>query len=392
MIATLGIPATAHAADKDTDRWMDTYMEFKLTGGKAGEKVQSLSSGTVKRNFTSWDEYAACYDVAVTLSGGMESGMESCFYWSEHPYQNEKGQTEQTAVLKADESHPWSEESYMMFQVADIACGMKGIEIEMGASADGPRDYKISYSTDQGKTWSVFHSFGSDRGTAPKARHTGDVFKKNISDIQRSYQSCQLMDQSLNTYLNANIYDDIFFKVSVVSDYKADGTAGLYGSTAGEWGIRSVKMLGGIAEAYDPPGTPGYLEAYKTSEKTAALTWMTTSGEGYEIYLKKGNGGYKKIATGISPDCTEYKLRNLSAKAVYKLRMRAYCDRHGEREYGHYSKEATLNMKKQPLPKNLTVKKFLSVKSGKNKRLAVTCTGGTGKSYIKSANKKSSRN
>ena len=383
IIVTLGVPAIASAADENTDRWMSPYLEFHLTGGKAGERVTSLSSGTVKREFSTLDEYDdACGDYAVTVSGSMGGQEESAFYWSQQPYRNQQGKSEQIAVLSADAEHPWSGESCMIFQFADIGCYIEGIEVEMGASADGPRDFKISYSTDLGKTWNAFTSFGTDKGSVLAAGSTGTVFKKNAKDIKRTYKTCSVSAGFVDGDWDVKVYDDIYFKVSVNSDYKADGTAGLYGSTAGEWGIRSVKMLGGTADVYDPPGTPGYLEAHKISEKTAVLTWMRTSGEGYEIYLKKGNGSYRKIGT-VASDVTKYKLKNLSPKAIYKLRMRAYCDWNGETRYGHYSKAVTLNMKKQPLPKNLSIKKSFSIKVGKKKRLAVTCTGGTSKSYIK---------
>lgn len=386
VITAMAFPITVSAIDKDTDyKWMGVSTEFKLTGGKSGEKVGKLSNGTEKRSFSSVEEYDKYIGAhIVTLSGSMDGTEESDFYWSKNPYQNEKKEMEHIAVLKAEESHPWNKESCMVFKVADVWGGITGVEIEMGASEDGPRDYKISYSTDYGQTWNEFTSYGTDRGNVTAAGCTSTVFRKNITDIKRNYETCRLKWNYLDIYLDEHIYDDIYFKVSIDSDYKVDGTGGLYGGTTGEWGVRSVKILVGTAQEAFSVMAPSSMQAYKTAEKAATLTWRKSpSASGYEVYLKKENESYQKVQTITSSQGTKCIVKNLSPTAVYKVRIRSYLDNNGERTYSGFTRSVIINMRKQPLLKNLSVRKSLSMKVGQKKSLVVKCTRGTSSSYIK---------
>lgn len=388
-ITSMAFSVTVSAYDANMDdEWMGVCSEFDLTGGKAGERVEALSNGTIKREFSSLQEMEQAASYVVTLSGSMDGEEESSFYWSGNPYQNGKGEMKHIAVLQADEAHPWSEKTCMVFKVMDFYGSITGIEAEMGSSEEGPRDYKISYSTDWGKTWNEFTTYGTDRGSVTAAGCTSEVFKKSTADIKRNYKTVSIKGYN-GGYIDVRLYDDIYFKVSVDSDYKVDGTEGLYGSTAGEWGIRSVKLLVDGPETGDTVMAPSSFQAYKTAENAATLTWRKSdSASGYEVYLKKGNKSYQKVQTITSSQSTKCTINNLSPTAVYKLRIRAYLDKRGERTYSGFTKSVTINMKKQPLLKNLSVKKDISMKVGQKKNLAVKCTRGTSSRYIKNVNYK----
>lgn len=398
------ISQAVYAVDQDMEEdWMGNHTVLELTGSEPGKKVSQLSVGTADRNISNFEEYLdAISNVSVSVSASLDGKTESSMYYSENPYQNQQGESEYIAVLKADQEHPWKEESSIVIRVEDLVGAMSGLELEMGASEDGPRDYKISYSIDQKKTWNDFNTLGTDLGTISVPNSTGTVFKKSIVNISIPYENISLHDKIENKRTGEIIdydwdmmlYDDIYFKISPVSDYKVNGESGLYGSAAGEWGIRSVNILQAMLKPADLPSDyvevpeapqPVSVKAYKTGQKAITLTWKKPASScNYEIYLKKGNGTYQKIKTVKASKKAKFVIKNLSPTATYKLRINAY-DKGlgGSRRNSGYTKPITINMKKQPLPENLSVKKSVSVKTGKKKNLAVKCTGGTSKNYIK---------
>ncbi len=405
LSAAMLVPSAAFAYDKDVDEWMAVGTVLELTAGEAGKKVSTLSSGAVNRNISNFREYLEASEVSsITVSASMDGQTESSLYFSEKAYRNHKGQSEHIAVLKADDTNPWREDSCVILKVEDLTGAMAGIEIEMGASEDGPRDYKISYSTDQGNTWKMFHTLGTDEGSVSMPSCTDTIFKKNVTDIDRTYETVKLQEKIENKKTGSSfdynwdmkLYDDLYFKISPASDYKVNGKNGLYGSSTGEWGIRSVKVLQGIllpadqessgdfAEVPEAP-MPSSVKAFKTAKRAITMTWKKASSAcSYEIYLKKGKGKYQKIKTVNASEGTKYVIKNLSPAAVYQIRMCSYdYGVEGIKRYSGMTKSITVNMKKQPLPENLSVKKAVSVKLGQKKNLVVQCKKGTSAYYIK---------
>ncbi len=405
LSAAMLIPSTAFAFDKDVDEWMAVGTLLELTAGEAGKKVSTLSSGAVNRDISNFREYLeASSEFSVTVSASMDGQTESSLYFSEKAYRNQKGQSENIAVLKADDANPWREETCVILKVEDLTGGMTGIEVEMGASEDGPRDYKISYSTDQGKTWNAFSTLGTDQGSVSMPSCTGTIFKKNITDVERTYETVKLQEKIENKKTGSSfdydwdmkLYDDIYFKICPASDYKVNGVEGLYGGSSGEWGIRSVKVLQGLVAPADQDSSDDFVEvpeapmpssvkAYKTAKKAVTLTWKKASPAcSYEIYLKKGKGKYRKIKTVESSKETKYVIKNLSPTAVYKVCMCSYdYGVGGRKRYSGMTRPITVNMKKQPLTEHLSVKKAISIKLGQKKNLVVKCKKGTSAYYIK---------
>ena len=403
----LAASMTALAADKGMDQGMCVDKVFEFTGGEAGKAVENLSIGSVNREIQNFQEYlqqAGVFSIAVKPS--MDGTHESSLYWSRAPYEDEEGNQEHIAVLAADQEHPWQKDSCMVIKIGDVTSTAAGIELEMGASADGPRDFQISYSLDQGETWKDYDTMGTDLGSA-MAGQASTLFRKNTRDIERTFETVKKNEVIHNDKTGADfdyqwdmkLYDDLYFKVSVASDYKADGSKGLYGSSAGEWGLRSVKILQHTVQADAPaPPTqeddkvyvpecplPSFVKAYKTARKEVTLTWKKASPDcSYEIYLKKGNGNYKKIKTVTSPQDTKHVIKNLSPTAIYQVRMSSYDIVEGRKRYsGGFTEPITVNMKKQPILKNLSVQKSVSLKVGALKTLTVKCTQGASRSFIK---------
>lgn len=386
FIAALAVPSAAHAADYDDkklEQWTQENLNFQLTGGNAGKEVTVLSSGAVNKKFSTLDEYLRSLDMfSVAVSASMDGITDSKLYWSQEKYKDVSGKSAHIAVLKADESSVWTQDSCMIFKVEDIGDSLCGIEVDMGASKDGPRDYKISYSVDNKETWMEFNQYGTDKGTVKTAGHTAKVFQKFTCNLARPYTEKMVQDDYLGNQ-NVKVFDDIYFKVSVASDYKADGTKGLYGSNKGEWGLKSIRLFEAWVGIDDPPAPPQSLKAYKTADGKITLSWRgSTDASGYEIYLKKGNGKYHKVKDIKSPSTRKYTLKNLSSKGIYKIRMRSYDKIKGAMTYSRYM-TVTVDMKKQPLPKNLSVSKSLSLNVGQKKKINVKCTKGTDSRYIK---------
>lgn len=83
----------------------------------------------------------------------------------------------------------------------------------------------------------------------------------------------------------------------------------------------------------------------KKSSSKAKVTWEKVNGaSGYEIYLKTGNGKYKKVKT-ISKGSTEsYTISKLKKKTKYTVKVRAYRKAGSNKIYGSYSKTKKVKM------------------------------------------------
>lgn len=397
------IPASAEwTGEVKGDTW-GTLNEFQLTGGVSGKKVTTLSSGKVDKDVSALVEY---WDSKpqVEVSASLDGKNASALYWSKSAYRNSTGEKEIVAVLKADGSQKWSKNSGIVFKMASINAMTEQIEIELGASKDGPRDYKIEYSLD-GKTYYPLNAEKSNTTSIKESYTIAAAFTENIADIQRTYETLTIKENVKGKEIESDlkIYDDIYFKISVASDYKVNGKKGLYGSSTGEMAVRAIHFQQKSATAEGDEGTfidtptitddvaaPTKVTAYKTAAYTATLTWKKAdSADGYEIYLKKGNSSYKKVKTLKN---ATYKIKDLSNKGTYKIRIRSYKVVNGKKYYSSYTKAITLKMKEQLLPKDLSINKKITVKVGGQKKLALKCASGKNDKLIKNVKYKVKNN
>ncbi len=133
----------------------------------------------------------------------------------------------------------------------------------------------------------------------------------------------------------------------------------------------------------DPPAPPQDFQAYKTAERKVTLRWRgLIAVSGYEVYIKKDDGKFHLVKEVKSRSSRKYTVKGLSPNKKYKLAMRSYKILDGEKKYSRYV-TATVDMKKQPLPKDLSVAKSLIVKVGQEKKIAVKSRRGRGSKYIK---------
>lgn len=73
----------------------------------------------------------------------------------------------------------------------------------------------------------------------------------------------------------------------------------------------------------------------RTSKSSITLAWDKVYGaKQYQIYMKTGDGKYKKIATTSK---RKYKKTGLKIGESYCFKVRAYCSSKGEKMYGKYS-------------------------------------------------------
>lgn len=353
VFVILLFPMHANAEDRDMDRVIRStyYASLQFSNGVPGEKVSQLSSGSVDKSLTSIEEYIQKGCTSVSVSASMDGNSNSDLYWSETTYKSASGNLERVAVLKADEKHPWTKDSCIIIKVEDVLSGVSGIEVEMGASLNGPRDYRIEYSLDGGNTWVAFNENGTDKGVVLSAKTIATVFKKNLHGINRS--------STRNTGYNFDIYNDIYFKISVDSDYKVDGSEGLIGSNTGELAVAGVYLLssdgitieepeGGV-RAEDSvnklkPAKVKIIDAKRVSKNSMKIKWKKVSNaSGYEIlYSKKSN--FKKADTVNIKNgkMTSRKIKKLSADKKYYVKVRAYTTVNGKPYYGSWSKKRTV--------------------------------------------------
>lgn len=142
----------------------------------------------------------------------------------------------------------------------------------MGASTDGPRDFKMEYSVD-GVHYSALNQYGSETASLSKADTIQMIFQKNVRNLPRTFNKKSIKEKGMDFVWDLKLYDDVYFKITPASDYRADGSRGLFGSGQGEWAIRSVELLVDTQEAADKDSDPALQEfaAYKTGKKEITL-------------------------------------------------------------------------------------------------------------------------
>ena len=78
--------------------------------------------------------------------------------------------------------------------------------------------------------------------------------------------------------------------------------------------------------------------AKKKGKNKIKLNWKKVDGvSGYEIFMKTGNGKYKKIKTIGKAKNVSFTKTRLKKKKTYSFRIRTYVKVDGVRVYGAYS-------------------------------------------------------
>lgn len=85
------------------------------------------------------------------------------------------------------------------------------------------------------------------------------------------------------------------------------------------------------------PGKVTGLAIKRLSAKKAKLTWKKKSSDGYELYMKTGNGKYKKIKTIKNAKTTSYTIKKLKKGKKYTFKVRAYRLEGTKKVYGKFS-------------------------------------------------------
>lgn len=383
IIFIIIVPMVSFAADKKMDDML-VSATLNLKSGKPGTEVKKLSTGSVNRNIKSFEEYLSAAPT-ITLSDTEDSN-NGKFYWSDKVYKNLKGKKESIAVLKEN----GIVKTDIVIKVEDIANITNGIVIDMGAVSDGPAKYKISYSTDYGKTWKKLNTFGTDHGKISKSNTVKTVFCKNLSGIKRTYKIKKRKDKIENRKTgilqdyewDMKLYDDVYFKISAVSKDTVSGQNKNMGNL-GEWGIHSVTLLEEAVSTDTLPHKPDSLKAYKTSKKEITLNWKKVdNASGYDIYLQKAGKNYKKVKSIKGASTIRYKIKNLLSTGNYKVKVCSYKERGGQKVRSSFTKPVSINMKSQPLPKDIVFKGYKKLKIGEKKRLLVKCGNGTSEYFI----------
>lgn len=77
----------------------------------------------------------------------------------------------------------------------------------------------------------------------------------------------------------------------------------------------------------------------------ATLSWKKGTCSGYEIYMKSGNGSYKKIATLKGSSKVSYTKSKLTTGKTYSFKVRAFTTVNGKNVYGDFSAVKSVKIK-----------------------------------------------
>lgn len=93
------------------------------------------------------------------------------------------------------------------------------------------------------------------------------------------------------------------------------------------------------------PGKAAGLKTKKVSKTKIKLTWKKTKGaSGYAVYMKTGNGSYKRIKTITKGSTVKYTKTKLKKGKKYTFKIRAY-KKMDRNIYGSYSSAKSLKLK-----------------------------------------------
>lgn len=162
--------------------------------------------------------------------------------------------------------------------------------------------------------------------------------KRTINSLSYSWKSVQGISYRLmlykgskavstiyvtgNTYTFKNLTSATVYTLRV-TPYRVVNNNNVYASAAG-----SVKTA-------TSPAKVKLSKAKRSGSSKVKLTWKKVAGaSGYEIFMKTGNGKYKKIKTIGKGKTITFTKTKLSKKKSYSFKIRAYVTVDGKKIYG----------------------------------------------------------
>lgn len=100
--------------------------------------------------------------------------------------------------------------------------------------------------------------------------------------------------------------------------------------------IKGEGDTGTETEVKKPAKVTG-LKVKKASATKIKVTWKKKDADGYVVYMKTGNGKYKKVKTINKETTTSYTTKKLKKGKKYSFKVRAYNKSGNTKKYGKYS-------------------------------------------------------
>lgn len=120
--------------------------------------------------------------------------------------------------------------------------------------------------------------------------------------------------------------------------------------------VLSLIMLLGALALPSFAASPAQVKSLRVTEADddeLELRWGKVNGaDGYQVYLKKGNGNFKKVLTTKK---TSADIENLLSAQTYTIKVRAFDKTNSKTTYGSFSKAVTTSTEPDEV-QNLTVK------------------------------------
>ena len=96
------------------------------------------------------------------------------------------------------------------------------------------------------------------------------------------------------------------------------------------------------------------LKVVETDEDEIEIKWSkVSSASGYQVYLKNGNGSWKRVKTTKS---SSYEIEKLKSSETYSIKVRAYKTVNGKKSYGSFSSVVVTSTEPDEV-KNLSISK-----------------------------------
>lgn len=330
--------------------------KFESTEKKLGAIYENYDKNTGNYLFQE-GKYCAhpLGNMYVTMDGFTKGNL----FWSEEIYENADGRKIYAAAFTPTKEQTWNPKSAIVCELSQNIGDWCSLYV--AASQDGPRDLKIECSKDGGKTY----------------QKLGNVSLKSDKKLQNILADMADME--------ASVYEDLekwnkVLRISVASDYKLNGSRGLYGSDIGELIIYDFSMYGNIGTTDTSIILPS-LSAYKTGETKVKLVWKKVNGvKRYEIYQRKGKSVFKKIRTIKAANAKKYNciVKGLSKKGKYNFYIKAVFK---DKELSGALEQ--VDMKKQLIPNDIKFVKQITIKKGKKKKLSLQYRKGANPFYVK---------
>jgi len=283
--------------------------------------------------------------------------------WSNQTYKNKNGEKCYMGVIKAETNQKWSEKTALIWHMNGL---WKKCSLYVTASPNGPRDLKIERSIDGGKNYKTITT----------------VTLKNTGQVQDIFQNVPSAEDTVDFNFSEYTEGNEVYRISVASDYKLDGSLGLYESNSGELVINKVAAYKYFVDEQKVFTSQVRATAYKIADKKVKINWdKVDNAKEYVIYKReylKGNTKKVKIIKATNEKECSYIVKNLDSKKKYIFVVKAILE-NGETDDGGI----VVDMKKQLIPKDIKLAKKIKLKKGKKKRIPLKYKKGTDKSFVK---------